>query len=112
MRDTHTDPLRTIPELPAILEKIVRNCRPLRVLLFGSAGRGEAREGSDLDLFVIVADGVDPRAVASAIQRDLTDCLTPVDVVVATRSLVELHGADPGYIYATILREGRDLLAA
>jgi hypothetical protein len=39
-----------------LLNPVVAYFRPLRVILFGSAARGEGRPDSDLDLFVILDD--------------------------------------------------------
>ena len=45
---------RVVPA--ALLRDVVRYFRPLRVVLFGSSGRGEAGTDSDLDLAVILPD--------------------------------------------------------
>ena len=45
---------RVVPA--ALLRDVVRYFRPLRVVLFGSSGRGEAQADSDLDLAVILPD--------------------------------------------------------
>lgn len=45
-------------EIDSIVEQLVANYRPEKVILFGSAARGEATEGSDVDLLVVKA-GVD-----------------------------------------------------
>jgi len=45
---------RVVPA--ALLRDVVRYFRPLRVVLFGSAARGEAGADSDLDLTVILSD--------------------------------------------------------
>jgi len=45
---------RVVPA--ALLRDVVRCFRPLRLVLFGSSGRGEAGADSDLDLAVILPD--------------------------------------------------------
>ena len=40
----------------ALLDSVVANLNPRRVILFGSAARGEASEDSDWDLLVVVDD--------------------------------------------------------
>lgn len=48
---------------------IVEAVRPVRIILFGSAARGEMRAKSDLDVLVIVPDGRNRRRVAGTIYR-------------------------------------------
>ena len=57
--------------LDAALDRVLERCRPVEVILFGSAARGELRETSDVDLLVVLADGdpADPRRVAVAISE-------------------------------------------
>lgn len=57
--DGQPDPRR----LDEALDRILQVCRPVEVVLFGSAARGELAENSDIDLLVVLADGdpADPR---------------------------------------------------
>lgn len=49
------------PPVPrALLGPIVEYFKPERVILFGSRARGEARQGSDIDLMVVVDDTTPP----------------------------------------------------
>jgi hypothetical protein len=41
------------PVLARIIQEIIHLVHPLRIILFGSAARGTAQSGSDLDLMVI-----------------------------------------------------------
>lgn len=43
-----------------LLDPVIAFFRPRRVILFGSAARGEARPDSDIDLLVIVDDDTPP----------------------------------------------------
>ena len=54
-----------------VRDRIVEAVAPEAIYLFGSAARGEQREGSDLDLLVVMdlPDGVTPRRQASSIRR-------------------------------------------
>ena len=49
--------------LDEALDRVLEHCRPVEVILFGSAARGELQETSDIDLLVVLADGdpADPR---------------------------------------------------
>ncbi len=40
------------PRVDEILQRVVAAFHPRRIMLFGSRAQGEARPGSDLDLFV------------------------------------------------------------
>lgn len=40
-----------------LVERIVETVHSLRIILFGSAVRGEMREGSDLEVLVVMPDG-------------------------------------------------------
>ncbi len=46
-----------------LLERIVVEWSPVQIWLFGSRARGEARDGSDWDLFVVVPDEVPDLAI-------------------------------------------------
>lgn len=43
-------------EIRSILEQLIRVYKPEKVILFGSLARGERREGTDIDLFIIKRD--------------------------------------------------------
>jgi uncharacterized protein len=43
-----------------LLEPVIAYFRPLRIVLFGSAARGDAGPDSDIDLLVIVEDDTPP----------------------------------------------------
>jgi predicted nucleotidyltransferase len=94
-------------EVDEIIHRIVATAQPQRILLFGSAARGQAREGSDLDLLVIMRGSVHRRSIAQEIYRNLHGILTPVDIVVATEQDVLQHGQAIGSILRPALREGQ-----
>ena len=48
----------------ALLEPVVAYFQPKRVILFGSAARGEARPESDIDLLVILDDDTPPEKLS------------------------------------------------
>jgi predicted nucleotidyltransferase len=101
---------------PGVIDEIVRRLveavAPEKIILFGSAARGEMRPDSDLDLLVVKSCN-DRREVARAVRA----CLRGVapgrgkDVVVVTPEDVERDGDTIGYIIRPALREGRVLYA-
>jgi uncharacterized protein len=54
-----------------LVHKIVETVHPLRVLLFGSAARGDMTEGSDIDLLVVMPDGVHRRRTAQFLYQSI-----------------------------------------
>lgn len=92
--------------LPAVRERLVRRFHPLRVLVFGSQARGEAREDSDVDLLVVMPDGTAKRRTAAAIYRELADLPIAKDVVVTTPAEIDRYGTLIGTVLHDALREG------
>ena len=45
------------PGVDDLVGRIVNSVHPLRIIVFGSAARGDARPGSDLDLLVDMEEG-------------------------------------------------------
>ena len=102
----------TTQELDAVVKRIVDAVRPLRIVVFGSAARGEAGADSDIDVLVVMPDGTNRRETMHYLHTQFFGLPVAVDVVVATPSDLERHGRSPGLIYRTILDEGRELYAA
>ena len=101
---------------PALVDhlvgQIVAEVQPLRIVLFGSAARGEMGPASDLDLLVVMPDGTHRRKTAQHLYRTVTGLGHPFDVVVATPSDLQKHKDTVGLVYRGALREGRELYAA
>lgn len=60
---------------------ILEAAEPTGVVVFGSAGRYEMREDSDLDLLVVLPDGVDASAVASTVLSRRPPNGVPADIL-------------------------------
>ncbi|MCX6376731.1 MAG: nucleotidyltransferase domain-containing protein [Armatimonadetes bacterium] len=99
-------------ELDKLVRRIVDAVHPLRIILFGSAVRGEMGPDSDFDVLVVMPDGTHRRHTAKHIYGTVRGIKVPYDVVVATPSDLEEHGDNIGLIYHTVLEEGRELYAA
>jgi predicted nucleotidyltransferase len=102
----------TAAEIGKIVQAIVDEVRPRRVILFGSAARGEARESSDIDLLVVVPDGAHRRKTAMRLYRTVSGAGIPFDLVVATEGDLARYGDRVGLVYRAALAEGRVLDAA
>ena len=102
----------TQEQLNELVQRIVTTVQPLRIILFGSAARGEMNSDSDLDVLVIMPEGAHRRHTAELLHRHFLGIPFGVDVIVATPSDMEKYRHSPGLIYRTILEEGHELYAA
>jgi len=98
--------------LQDLVEKIVIAVQPLRILVFGSAARGSEHPDSDIDLLVVMPEGVRRRKTAQQLYRQLRGIGVPFDILVVTPGDLEKHKNNLGLIYHTVLREGRQVYAA
>lgn len=99
----------TDSDVQIVVDLVVEAVQPLRVVLFGSQARGDCRPDSDIDLMVVVADGVRRLDVG----KQLYDLGLPkVEFVVTTLELYERRKDIPGLVYRSIEREGLELYAA
>lgn len=95
--------------LDEVVRRIVEVAHPERIILFGSAARGETGPNSDLDLLIVVEPGVHRRRLTMDVYRRLSDFGVPVDVVVVTSEDVERYGTCTALIIEPALREGREI---
>jgi len=95
-----------------LVRQIVEAVHPLRIILFGSAARGEAGPESDIDVMVVMPEGTHRRHTAQHLYRSIRGVTTPFDVLVATPDDLERHRHNPGLVYRDILEEGRTIYAA
>ena len=102
----------TLREIEQLARRIASLSGARRIVLFGSAARGQQSPESDVDLLVVIPEGEHRRQTARNLYRQLRQVGFPFDLVVATESDLRAHGAKPGLIYQTILREGRTVYAA
>ena len=97
------------PLVREIVERIVLEADPLRVILFGSRAKGTARPDSDIDLLVVMPDGTPRRRAMVEIGVRLPILDVDVDLLVATPSVLEKYQDTPALVYRQILRTGRDV---
>ena len=100
--------MTTANVLTEMTNRIVRKFDPVRVLLFGSRARGEARPDSDIDLLVELPECADRRGTTSAIYDALRDLDLRVgrDIVVTTPEEIARRGDLIGTVLRPALREG------
>jgi predicted nucleotidyltransferase len=118
MSDAHREPQMSKggqgidhPHLEEIVRRIVEVAKPDRIILFGSAARGQGGPESDLD-FLVVKAGVHRRRLARQIYRSLFGIPVPVDVIVVTPEDVEAFRGKVGTTIGPALQEGREVYAA
>jgi predicted nucleotidyltransferase len=70
--------------LNEVIDRIARKFNPVRIILFGSWARGEAREDSDLDLLVVLPEVEHKRKAAIQIGNTLSNLPISKDIVVTT----------------------------
>lgn len=99
-------------QLDFLVKRIVDTVHPLKILLFGSLARGEAAASSDIDLLVVMPEGVHRRQTAQRIYREIKGVGVAFDVLVATPGDLQRHRDNIGLIYHKILNEGKELYAA
>lgn len=99
------------PVVDKLVSNVVKCVDPLRIILFGSAARGDAGVHSDLDLLVVMPEGVHRRRTAQKLYREITGLGVPFDIVVATPNDLEKHKGNIGLIYKSVLKEGKEIYA-
>ena len=92
--------------LDDIIRRIVEVAQPEKIILFGSAARGEMNRHSDVDLLV-VKEGTHRRDMAGRIYENLWGVGAAVDVVVVTPADVERYKDSHALVIKPALREGR-----
>ena len=92
--------------LDNIINRIVEVADPERIILFGSAARGDMNRHSDVDL-LIVKEGVDTLDLMRQIRRNLYGVGAAVDAVVVTPQAIERYKDSHALIIKSALQEGK-----
>jgi len=98
--------------LDDIVNRIVATVNPRRIVLFGSAARGQMGPHSDVDILVVMPNGIQHRQTTRQIRRALADLEISKDVIVVTESDVRRFGSDPSLVIRPALAEGKELYLA
>jgi HEPN domain-containing protein/predicted nucleotidyltransferase len=93
--------------IPEIVERLVREFDPVQIILFGSHARGEGRDGSDVDLLVVLPRVDREHDAAVAMLETLGDLPIAKDVIVTTPEELARRGDAIGSVYRAAVREGR-----
>jgi len=95
-----------------LVDNIVEQIQPIRIIVFGSAARAEIPPNSDIDMMVVMPEGTHRRKTAQLLYRKIRGSAIPFDILVATPSDLEKHKDNIGLIYSTVLNEGKEVYAA
>ena len=99
--------------LQNMVRAIVDEVDPEQVILFGSRGRGDHRENSDIDLIVIEAEPFGPEKSRHKemlrLYRAVRGSRVPVDILVYSNEDVDYWRDSLNYVLARALREGKVL---
>ena len=109
--DQRLDTEKITPELiNYIVEKIIREIQPEKIILFGSYARGDFTQSSDLDLFIIKDDEESSRMIRRKVDALLRGRKFAVDLLVRKPEEVEwnFRAQNPFYLYH-IFRDGKVL---
>ena len=80
----------TTSDIDEVVRRIVAAAQPEKIILFGSAARGEMGPHSDLDILVVKSDA-DHWGLSGRIRRALRGVNAAVDLVVATPEDIERY---------------------
>jgi predicted nucleotidyltransferase len=98
--------------LNEVVRRIVEIAHPRRIILFGSAARGQMGPNSDLDILVVMPDGIHRRQTAQTLYRNLPAMGIGKDIIVVTESDVRDYGQNPSLVLCPALREGKEVYVA
>ena len=99
-------------QISELSRRITQAVGPRQIILFGSAARGDYGPHSDLDVLVVMPDGVHRGKTSEVIYRNLWGFDVATDVIVVTESDVAKHRDDPFFVIRQALEEGRELYRA
>ncbi len=105
------EPVVAEAAIGAMVEAIVAEVQPEQVVLFGSRGRGDHGEGSDVDLIVVESEPFGPgRSRHGEIMRlkhAVRDFGVATDILVYSRAEAEYWRDSLNHVLARALREGK-----
>lgn len=95
------------PTLDTLVAAIVERVQPELILLFGSRARGDAHEGSDYDIMLVVRDGTDAEGGRKSAYEARFALKISADILACTASEYQRRQHDPGFLEWLVCREGR-----
>jgi predicted nucleotidyltransferase len=94
-------------DLELLLATVLRHCDPERIYLFGSQGRRDARESSDIDLLIVESSGLPRRQRGKRVIAALRSFPATFDLLFYTPHEITEELLDPTSFIATVIGDGR-----
>jgi len=96
-------------EIKKVVDKIVKNYKPEKIILFGSFATGKSIKDSDVDL-LIVKNTKEPRTKRHLeVDRMLLDRDIPLDILVYTPREIEKRISLGDFFVRNIIQQGKIL---
>lgn len=93
-----------------VVEKIIREIQPEKIILFGSYARGDFSQDSDLDMFIIKDSKESSRIVRRKVESLLWGRRFPVDLIVRKPEEVEWNfRAKNSFYLCHVFKDGKVL---
>jgi uncharacterized protein len=87
----------------AIVDKIVTNYQPDKIMLFGSYATGQATEDSDVDLIIVKNTSLPRHQRGREVRQYLYGSKLPMDIIVATPHELEQSLLNPySFLYQAL----------
>lgn len=99
-------------KLQEIIRRIVEVAQPEKIILFGSAARGEMGPNSDVDLLVVKRGKFHQGHLTGEIYMKLHGVGQAVDIILVTPEQVEKYANTHFLVIAPALREGKEIYHA
>lgn len=99
-------------KLKEIISRIVEVAKPDKIILFGSAARGEMGRNSDVDLLVVKGGDFHRGRLTEEIYMNLFGIGQAVDIIVVTPEDIERYKNSFAVVIYPALKEGKIVYAA
>jgi len=99
-------------KLREIIRRVVKVARPEKIILFGSAARGEMGPNSDVDLLVVKQGKFHQGHLTGEIYMNLQGVGLAVDIILVTPEQIEKYAHTHFLVIAPALRDGKEVYHA